>query len=140
MYKSETILEVRYYETDLMGIVHHSNYIRYFEWGRHIALVDMGLPTQEIEKKGIMMPVVNLSCNFKTPAKQGDKLRIVTYVKEMPRVRFFVETEIYNEKNELVCNGSVTLGFINSQTRRVTRVPEFITALFEPYFENTETN
>jgi len=140
MYKSETILEVRYYETDLMGIVHHSNYIRYFEWGRHIALVDMGLPTQEIEKKGIMMPVVNLSCNFKTPAKQGDKLRIVTYVKEMPRVRLFVETEIYNEKNELVCNGSVTLGFINSQTRRVTRVPEFITALFEPYFEKTETN
>ncbi|MHC1778647.1 MAG: acyl-CoA thioesterase [Bacteroidales bacterium] len=140
MYKSETILEVRYYETDLMGIVHHSNYIRYFEWGRHVALVEMGLPTQEIEKLGIMMPVVNLSCNFKTPAKQGDKLRIVTYVKEMPRVRFFVETEIFNEKNEMVCNGSVTLGFIKSDSRRVTRVPEFITALFEPYFKESETN
>ncbi len=140
MYKSETTLEVRYYETDLMGIVHHSNYIRYFEWGRHVALVELGLPTQDIEKKGIMMPVVNLSCNFKTPAKQGDKLRIVTFVKEMPRVKFFVETEIFNEKNELVCSGSVTLGFIKSDSRRVTRVPEFITSLFEPYFKKTETN
>ncbi|GAB1475122.1 thioesterase family protein [Bacteroidota bacterium] len=135
MYKSETTLEVRYYETDLMGIVHHSNYIRYFEWGRHVALVELGLPTQDIEKLGIMMPVVNLSCSFKTPAKQGDKLRIVTIVKEMPRVKFFVETEIFNEKNELVCSGNVTLGFIKSDSRRVTRVPEFITKLFEPFFE-----
>ncbi len=48
MYKSETTLEVRYYETDLMGIVNHSKYIRYFEWGRHFALIELGLPTQDI--------------------------------------------------------------------------------------------
>ncbi len=135
MYKSETTIEVRYYETDLMGIVHHSNYIRYFEWGRHVALVELGLPTQEIEKRGIMMPVVSLTCNYKTPARQGDKLRIVTTVKEMPRVRFFVETEIYNTNDELICTGSVTLGFINSQTRRATRVPQFITELFAPFIK-----
>ena len=52
---SETSLEVRYYETDLMGIVHHSNYIRYFECGRHQCLIDLGLPIYEIEKRGIMM-------------------------------------------------------------------------------------
>ena len=136
MYRSETILEVRYYETDLMGIVHHSNYIRYFEWGRHIALVELGLPTQEIEKRGVMMPVVNVTCNYKTPARQGDKLRIVTSVREMPKARFFIETEIYNEKGELVCTGTVTLGFINSTTRKPTRVPQYIAELFEPYFKN----
>jgi len=136
MYKSETILEVRYYETDLMGIVHHSNYIRYFEWGRHIALVEMGLPTQEIEKRGIMMPVVNVTCNYKSPARQGDKLRIITTVREMPKVRFFIETEIYNELGEIVCTGTVTLGFINSVTRKPTRVPHYIAELFEPYFNN----
>ncbi|PKP00525.1 MAG: thioesterase [Bacteroidetes bacterium HGW-Bacteroidetes-8] len=136
MYKSETILEVRYYETDLMGIVHHSNYIRYFEWGRHIALVELGLPTQEIEKRGIMMPVVNVTCNYKTPAKQGDKLKIVTSVREMPKARFFIETEIYNELGEIVCTGTVTLGFINSITRKPTRVPNYIAELFEPYFNN----
>ena len=54
--QSETQIEVRYYETDLMGIVHHSNYIRYFECGRHQFLLDVGLPITELEKSGIMMP------------------------------------------------------------------------------------
>lgn len=136
MYRSETTLEVRYYETDLMGIVHHSNYIRYFEWGRHIALVELGLPTQDIEKRGIMMPVIRAECNYKKPARQGDKLRIVSSVSEMPRVKLVIETEIYNEEDELVCIGSVTLGFIHSSSRRPTRVPDFIISLFEPFFKN----
>ncbi|NCC46628.1 MAG: acyl-CoA thioesterase, partial [Bacteroidia bacterium] len=53
MYTHETYLEVRYYETDLMGIVHHSNYIRYFECGRIQSLVDLGLPIKEVERMGI---------------------------------------------------------------------------------------
>ena len=44
MVVSETFFDVRYYETDLMGIVHHSNYVRYFELGRVQMLADMGLP------------------------------------------------------------------------------------------------
>ena len=55
MYVSEINLEVRYYETDLMGIVHHSNYIRYFECGRDDALVKLGLPVKQIEEEiGVM--------------------------------------------------------------------------------------
>ena len=134
MYTSETKLEVRYYETDLMGIVHHSNYIRYFECGRHIALVNLNLPIQEIEKRGIMMPIVNVTCNYKIPAKQGDWLRIVSTIKEPPKVKIVVDTVIYNEAGDVVCTGSVTLGFIHSQTRRPTRVPDFVAEVFVPYF------
>jgi len=135
MYTSETKLEVRYYETDLMGIVHHSNYIRYFECGRHVALVNLNLPIQEIERRGIMMPVVNVTCNYKYPAKQGDWLRIVSTVKEPPRVKIVIDTVIYNEEEVVVCTGSVTLGFINSETRRPVRVPGFVAEVFAPYFE-----
>ena len=135
MYTSETKLEVRYYETDLMGIVHHSNYIRYFEYGRHIALVNLNLPIQEIERRGIMMPVVNVSCNYKHPARHGDWLRIVSTIKEAPRVKIIVDTVIYNETGEVVCTGSVTLGFVNAETRRPVRVPDFVAEVFAPYFE-----
>jgi acyl-CoA thioester hydrolase, YbgC/YbaW family len=135
MYTSETKLEVRYYETDLMGIVHHSNYIRYFEYGRHIALVNLKLPIQEIERRGIMMPVVNVSCNYKAPARHGDWLRIVSTIKEPPKVKIIVDTVIYNEAGDVVCTGSVTLGFINSETRRPVRVPDFVAEVFAPYFE-----
>ena len=135
MYTSEAKLEVRYYETDLMGIVHHSNYIRYFEYGRHIALVNLNLPIQEIERRGIMMPVVNVSCNYKTPARHGDWLRIVSTIKEQPKAKIIVDTVIYNEAGDVVCTGSVTLGFINSETRRPVRVPGFVAEVFAPFFE-----
>ncbi len=120
---SETQLEVRYYETDQMGIVHHSNYVRYFECGRHHFLIDVGLPIMEIEKMGIMMPVVSVNVNYKTPAKLGDILRIVSRVEKEPMARVEVLTDIYNQNGEKVCDGSVVLGFIHSDTRRPTRVP-----------------
>ena len=82
--KSETQIEVRYYETDLMGIVHHSNYIRYFECGRHQFLLDVGLPITELEKSGIMMPVVSVEAHYHTPARMGDILRVVSRVEKEP--------------------------------------------------------
>ena len=136
MYVSEVKIEVRYYETDLMGIVHHSNYIRYFECGRHVALIELGIPIKEVEKAGVMMPVVSLSCNYKVPAKQGDWLRIVSSVKEPPRAKVTVDTVIYNDAEDIVCTGSVTLGFINAKTRRPVKVPDFIAGAFAPYFCN----
>lgn len=135
MYIHETQLEVRYYETDLMGIVHHSNYIRYFECGRNQALVDLGLPIKEVEKRGIMMPVINVSCNYKIPTYQGETLKIVSTIKELPRVKLTIETVIYNPAGQVAATGSVTLGFIDSISRRATRTPQFIIDLFKPYFE-----
>jgi len=67
MFISEITFEVRYYETDMMGIVHHSNYIRYFETARSKALKDLGLPIEKIESSGIMMPVIHIECDYKIP-------------------------------------------------------------------------
>jgi acyl-CoA thioester hydrolase len=136
MYIHEYNLDVRYYETDLMGIVHHSNYIRYFECGRNDALVSMGLPIKQIELKGIMMPVVSVSCNYKSPAYQGDTLRVVSIIKDIPKVKMIIENEIYNQDNVLVCTGTVVLGFIHSDSRKATRAPAFIVDLFKPFFTN----
>jgi acyl-CoA thioester hydrolase len=138
MYISETILNVRYYETDLMGIVHHSNYIRYFECGRNDALINLGIPIHEIERRGIMMPVVSVSCEYKLPARNGDKLRIVSTINEMPKARIVIDTVIYNQNDNLVCSGSVTLGFIHADNRRPTRVPAYIAEVFAPYFKDND--
>lgn len=128
--ESETSLEVRYYETDQMGIVHHSNYVRYFECGRHQFLIDAGLPIMEIEKMGIVMPVVSVQVNYKTPAKMGDVLRIVSRVEKEPMARIEVLTDIFNQKGEKVCDGKVVLGFLHSDTRRPTRVPQYFLDAF----------
>ena len=73
MIRSETSFPVRYYETDQMGIVHHSNYIRYFECARTVLLVDCGCPIETCEKEdGVTFPIVSLECRFRYPAKMGD--------------------------------------------------------------------
>lgn len=67
MVRCETFLDVRYYETDLMGIVHHSNYIRYMECGRHDMLVQFGIPIWEIERQGVMAPIVSVESKYLRP-------------------------------------------------------------------------
>ena len=136
MLKSELFLDVRYYETDQMGIVHHSNYIRYFECGRTAMLKELGLPIERIEEAGVMLPVVSVECRYKTPAVLGDTLRIVTSVDEVPRARLVIRNEVYNPSDQLVCEGSVTLGFIDSNTRRPVRGPEMLVKIFEEHINN----
>ncbi len=130
MVKSEHFLDVRYYETDQMGIVHHSNYIRYFECGRNAMLKELDMPMEKVEASGVMMAVVAVEAKYKVPAKLGDTLRIVSIIDTPPTAKVLVKTEIYNQNEQLVCIGSVTLGFIDAQTRRPVRCPESLASIF----------
>ena len=123
-------MDVRYYETDQMGIVHHSNYIRYFECGRNAMLKEMDMPMEKVEASGVMMAVVAVDAKYKVPAKLGDTLRIVSIIDTPPTAKVVVKTEIYNLNEQLVCTGSVTLGFIDAMTRRPVRCPEALAEIF----------
>ncbi len=131
MMQSELFLDVRYYETDQMGIVHHSNYVRYFECGRTDMLKKLGLPIEQIEQTGVMLPVVAVECRYKVPARLGDTLRIVSIIDKVPMAKLVIRNEIYNPAGQLVCEGCVTLGFIDSVSRRPVRCPEALTRIFE---------
>ncbi len=136
MMKSELFLDVRYYETDQMGIVHHSNYVRYFECGRTDMLKKIGLPIEKIEESGVMLPVVSVECRYKVPAKLGDTLRVVTSIDEVPRARLVIRNEVFNPSGQLVCEGSVVLGFIDAVSRRPVRCPEMLVKIFEDNINN----
>ena len=123
-------MDVRYYETDQMGIVHYSNYIRYFECGRNAMLKEMDMPMEKVEASGVMMAVVAVDAKYKVPAKLGDTLRIVSIIDTPPTAKVVVKTEIYNQNEQLVCTGSVTLGFIDAMTRRPVRCPEALAEIF----------
>ncbi|MEE0235085.1 MAG: thioesterase family protein [Bacteroidales bacterium] len=134
MLRFEHYLDVRYYETDQMGIVHHSNYIRYFECGRVAMLKDLGLPIENIEEAGVMLPVVSVECRYKVPARLGETLKIISMIDEVPRAKLVIRTEIFNPSGQLVCEGQVVLGFINSLTRRPVRCPDSLVKVFEEHF------
>jgi len=74
----EVEIRVRYQETDAMGILHHANYLTYFEIGRTELLRVNGVNYRELESTGVFMVVVRLSCRYHKPARYDDLLRLKT--------------------------------------------------------------
>jgi acyl-CoA thioester hydrolase len=123
-------LLVRYGETDQMGVVHHSNYLRYFEVARLEWLSALGVSYASMEKEGLIMPVIDIKATYKTPALFDDSLTIYVFLSELPRVKIIFYYEIKNQKDEIVCTGETTLAFLNAKTRKPVRCPEEFGALF----------
>jgi acyl-CoA thioester hydrolase len=136
MIKTETTLRVRYGETDQMGFVYYGNYAQYYEVGRVEAMRSLGFSYREMEENGILMPVISMNINYKKPALYDDEVRVVTTVKEMPSVRITFDYECYNQNNDLLNTGSVTLVFIDKARNKPTIPPDWFLEPFEKRFEN----
>ena len=79
--------KANYYETDQMGIVHHSNYIRWFEEARLEMLRAMGLPYKKMEDNGILIPVLDVSCSYKHPIRFDETLVLTLRIQNYNGVR-----------------------------------------------------
>jgi len=119
-------VRVRYAETDQMGVVYHGNYAQYFEMGRVEWLRDLGVRYSDMEKSGIMLPVVSLTMNYKKPARYDDLLRVRTIMKKLTSVKIEFDYEIYNESDELLTTGNSILVFVNMETGRPVPPPDHI--------------
>lgn len=128
----QTTFPVRYYETDKMAVVHHSNYIRYFENARSQMMIDLGFPIEKMEEEfGVFCPIVSVSCHFKRAARMGDVLTATAEVVRPPLAKLIVRQTVVNQNGELCAEGEVVLGFIDKETFRPVRCPESLSALFE---------
>ncbi len=82
--------KANYYETDQMGIVHHSNYIRWFEEARVAFLDEVGLPLRELEENGVVIPVLRVECAYKSPVRFDETLELRLSIEEYNGFRFKV--------------------------------------------------
>jgi acyl-CoA thioester hydrolase len=115
-----------YADTDQMGFVHHSNYVRFYENARWEAFRKMGLPYKTIEEKGILMPVIDMSFKFIKPAYYDDQLTVNVGIKSVGNTRLKFSYETYRNQHELISTASTTLAFINKTSRRPCRIPDFV--------------
>ena len=119
-------IEVRYAETDQMGVVHHANYPIYFEQARVDWLRIMGMHYQEMEDKGIMLPLSKLTIDYKKPARFGDILSVKTILNTLPSASIIFDYEIRNQNDEILTLGQTVLVFVDHKTRRPFRCPQSI--------------
>ncbi len=121
-------IRVWYKHTDQMAICHHSNYICYYEAARSEWLRALGLPFAEVERRGIMMPILEVQSKYLKPAYYDELLTVRIMLREPPKARITFDYEIRNERGELINTGMTQLGFIHSDTRRPCRCPEWFLA------------
>lgn len=125
---------VFYYETDNMGIVHHSNYLRWFEEARVDVIEQAGLPFQTVEERGIMSPVLAANCEFHTPFKFGDVFTVKAYIPDFSKLRFQVVYEVYNGEGVLCVKGMTEHCFVDKDMKPV-RLKKHFPDIYDIYSE-----
>lgn len=96
MFTSVSKIDVRYAETDQMGVVYHANYLVWCEIGRSNLIKDIGFNYADMEKEGVLSPVLNIQISYKYPARYGDQIEIRTWVEQYNGVKFTYGYEIVN--------------------------------------------
>ncbi len=139
MFTSETNIRVHYALTDQMGMVYHGHYAQFYEIGRTETIRNLGYTYKDIEAMGIIMPVVDIHSRFLRPAKYDDLITVKTTLREMPlHHKIIFHSEIYNQQNELLNVGDVTLYFMEANTMKRTGIPEVLKNKLAPYFKMSE--
>lgn len=106
---------VKYYETDMMAIVHHSNYIRWFEEGRVDYMRKNSIVMADIESQGVQIPVTGVSCDYKLPARFDDEVAIHTRLTAYNGIRMTFTYEVYRlADNKLLVTGESRHCFIQT--------------------------
>lgn len=106
MVEHNTLVRVIYADTDAMGVVYHTNYIKWFEVGRCELLRSIGYPYARMEEEGILLPVAECGCKYKLPAVYDDILEVTARISELKAATVALDYEIRRQSTgELLVTG-----------------------------------
>lgn len=114
---------IRYGETDQMGYVHHASYIYYLEESRMALFRSVGLDVAGLEKKGVILPVVELDIRYLSPLYYDDSIMVHVSTQEPWSPRLVFQYRIYNQNNKLVTKASNSLVFAEKDTGKLISDP-----------------
>jgi acyl-CoA thioester hydrolase len=131
--QTETKFTARYAETDQMGIIHHSNYAVWFEAGRTDFFKKAGISNTIIEEKGILLPLYEMNCQFKCPARYEDEIMVITSLEQVSCARLCFSYQVINAVNhKLLATGQTMHAWTDKALKPVNSektVPEIYSIL-----------
>ncbi len=137
MIRSTVQVNVRYAETDMMGVVYHGSYLPWFEVGRTTLLKELGLRYRDLEEQGYFLPVLEVAVKYVRPARYDDTLTIITTLREAPLLRINLEYEV-RRGDELLATGRTAHAFVDRAGKPV-RPPANAVDVFNRAFAATTT-
>jgi acyl-CoA thioester hydrolase len=124
MLTGEIQIRVRYAETDRMGLLHHANYLVYFEQARTELLRSRGAAYKEMEDRGFFLVIAKVEVKYKSPAHYDDVLTIRTTVIRTTPIRIEHKYEVFRE-GTLICEGATTLACVDREGK-LQAMPEWL--------------
>lgn len=115
--------KVRFVETDAMGVVHHSNYFRWFEMGRVEFLRTVGILLTELMKEGILFPITEVSCKYHASAKFDEYILIQTEMAEVSRAKMIFTYEVRREADGALLATGRTTNLFTGSSGKIIRLP-----------------
>ncbi|MBS1573571.1 MAG: acyl-CoA thioesterase [Bacteroidetes bacterium] len=137
MIHTTSTIRVRYGETDPMKYVYYGNYAEYLEVARVELFREIGMSYNEIEQRGIWLPVSEYNIKYLKPAKYDEILEIHTFIRKKPGVRIIFEYEIYNDSKQKITEAQVTLYFLDSLKNKIITCPDYLMELIEDNWKNS---
>ena len=126
---AEVEVEVRYAETDQMGVVHHANYLVWFELARTNLCTRSGFHYRQIEELGYHLMVTAVEVRYRKGARYGDRLRVVAWLERLASRGLRFAYQVLREE-ELLATGATEHVWVDAKTQRLCRTPE---PLREPF-------
>lgn len=123
-------VRVRYADVDRMGVAYHSRTIEWFEAARTEMLREMGLPYKQMEDRGFLLPVIEVQCKYRAPARYDDMVEVRTVMKEVTRLKIELAYEVrHSESAVLLAEGRTLHCFTNPEGRPVRADREILSIL-----------
>lgn len=121
-------IEVRYAETDMMGVVYHGSYLPWLEVARTAMLAAEGIPYRELEAAGFFLPVIEVNMRYLKPAKYPDVVVVTAVMREKPSLRIRIDYELHRGEERLAV-GHTAHVFIDKEGRPVRPPAEFVSVM-----------
>ena len=115
---------VRFVETDLMGVVHHANYLRWFEMGRVAYLRAAGVDLNDLMDKGYIFPITDVQCKYKNSAKFDDEFEIRTTMTTFTKAKMAFSYEVVRKKDKVVLAEGKTQNVFTNMEGKITRLTD----------------
>ncbi len=132
MISSTTQIRVRYAETDQMGFAHHSHYLAWFELARVEMMDHLGYPYREMEESGFLLPVLEVSLQYRKPVTFDDRVAIEAVMREKAGLRMRIDYTV-RCRDEITATGFTRHAFINPQGQP-TKPPRRFLEIIAPHF------
>ena len=129
MKKNVSKIRVIYADTDAMGIVYHTNYIKWFEIGRTELLRDLGIYYAVFESRGYNLPLTKAYCHYLWPARYDQVLLIETEIEYVKRASIKFNSQIWDEKQTLKLVEGYTLHACTNSGGKIVRIPQDVVDL-----------